>query len=126
MRTALIILLSFTGSLILSGCYTFFEVPKERYFQKENHNRSKIILNNKQEIILEEEHEFSYLPDESLVIIHNDSTGTELQLSDITMVKEEHFDLGKTFLAIFWFTIAAGFLFFSVLGILGIRPSVGG
>ncbi len=101
-------------SFILSGCYSFREVSKEDYLKSERHPKTKIILNNKEELIFDENENNKVITDSEKIIIINDISKVNVSFSDIDKIMEERFDIIKTFFGTFWLSLAT----FVVLGLI--------
>ena len=101
-------------SFILSGCYSFREVSKEDYLKSERHPKTKIILNNKEELIFDENENNKVITDSEKIIIINDTSKVNVSFSDIDRIMEERFDIIKTFFGTFWLSLAT----FVVLGLI--------
>ena len=110
--TFLILFLFFT--IILSGCYSYSEVSKQDYLGKEKHRKTKIILNNKDEVVINQKEILNIIIDSDNIVIIKDSTKTSIPISDIHKIMEQKFDLIKSLFAGFWFSIIG----FFALGIL--------
>ena len=101
-------------SFILSGCYSFHEVSKEDYLKSERHPKTKIILNNKEELTFDENENNKVITDSEKIIIINDTSKVNVSFSDIDKIMEERFDIIKTFFGTFWLSLAT----FVVLGLI--------
>ena len=88
----------------IMGCYSFREISRDDYLAKDKHNNSKVVLNNKDELIIEEDESTKILYDTENIIIINDTSKTNIPFTDINKIMEEKFDFGKTFVFTFWLT----------------------
>ncbi len=101
-------------SFIISGCYSFREVSKEDYLKNEKHPKTKVILNNKEELIIDENENNKVTADNEKIIIVNDTSTINVSFSDIDKIMQERFDIIKTFFGTFWLSLAT----FVVLGLI--------
>ena len=83
--------------LIVSGCYSFREVSKEDYLKNERHNKTKFILNNKNELNIDKNNKTKISDDKEIIVI-NDTSQINVSISDINKIMEERFDIIKTIL----------------------------
>jgi hypothetical protein len=110
-------------SVFLSGCYSYREVTREDYFTKEKHNTTKVILNNKEEVIIEEYDNINVMLENENIVFISDTSKTVIPVSDVNRIMEEKFDFGKTILGTFWLSIVAFLLLGLVLYISGGFPT---
>jgi hypothetical protein len=111
----------FLVSINILGCYSYREVSREEYLAKDIRNKSKIILNNNDEIIIEENKNIKVLSDKENIIIIKDTTKTNIPFIDIYKIMEDKFDFQKTFFLTFWFSIL-GFVVIGLIIIISVGP----
>lgn len=97
-------------SILLTGCHSFFEVPKDDYNNLENMNDIKVIYKNGDELIFEKNDTTNVkIVGDSLVAVQGNEKKV-IGLSELKNIKESRSDLGGTIiLTILMFT------FYSVL-----------
>jgi hypothetical protein len=90
----IVILMSF--SIFLTGCHSYYVIPKDSYSRVETMEDIKIIYKNGEEFIVETNDTTKVkIGEDSLVVYH----GTKLkiiQMTEVDKIKEKRFDLGGT------------------------------
>ena len=109
--TAVITLLS---SFLLSGCFTLFTVPAEDFKNNVNHGRVEITLKNDDKISVPEGQPIFFYPTKKMLMVHNNSLVSKIELENIKEIKEEKFNFQKTFFSSLWL----GAIGLFVLGLL--------
>ncbi len=83
-------------SILLTGCHSFYEVPKEDYNNLERMNDIKVVYKNGKEFVIEKDDTTNVkIVGDSLVVYQ----GTEEKLigmSEVKKIRESRFDLGGT------------------------------
>lgn len=83
-------------SILLSGCHSYFVIPKDNYNKIETLEDIKIVYNNGREFIIEKnDTTYAKVSGDSLIV----NQGTQkkiIQMSEIEKIKESRFDLGGT------------------------------
>ncbi|HCY76693.1 MAG TPA: hypothetical protein DHV28_12305 [Ignavibacteriales bacterium] len=93
-------------SILLTGCHSFYEVPKEDYNNLERMNDIKVVYKNGKEFVIEKDDTTNVkIVGDSLVVYQ----GTEEKLigmSEVEKIRESRFDLGGTItISIVLFTV---------------------
>lgn len=83
-------------SILLTGCHSFYEVPKEDYTNLERMNDIKIVYKNGKEFVVEKDDTTNIkIVGDSLIVFQ----GTEkklIEMSEVEKIRESRFDLGAT------------------------------
>ncbi len=72
-KSKYIILIILLCPFIVSSCYSYREISKADYLKNEKHSKTKIILNNKKELILDESDSTKIIADNEKIVIINDN-----------------------------------------------------
>ncbi|HRI48028.1 MAG TPA: hypothetical protein PK559_13055 [Ignavibacteriaceae bacterium] len=115
------VLCLFLISMHISGCYSYVEISKKDYLNKEKFEKTKIVLNTKDEVIIEEPSNIEILSDGENIVITKDTSIISIPFSSVDKIMEEKFDFGKTCFATFGFTLL-GHVVFALLLIILIGP----
>ena len=83
-------------SILLTGCHSFYEVPKEDYNNLERMNDIKVVYKNGKEFVVEKDDTTNVkIVGDSLIV----SQGIEkksIGMSEVEKIRESRFDLGGT------------------------------
>jgi hypothetical protein len=83
-------------SILLTGCHSYYVIPKDNYNKIETLEDIKIVYTNGKEFIVEKnDTTYAKVSGDSLIV----NRGTEkkfIQMSEIEKIKESRFDLGGT------------------------------
>jgi len=83
-------------SILLTGCHSYFVIPKDSYSKVETMEDIKIVYKDGKEFIVEKnDTTYAKVTGDSLIV----NRGTEkkfIQMSEIEKIKESRFDLGGT------------------------------
>ncbi len=83
-------------SILLTGCHSFFEVPKDDYSNLEKMNDIKIVYKNGKEFIVEKDDSTNIkLIGDSLLIYQGDEKKL-IEMNEVEKIRESRFDLGGT------------------------------
>lgn len=108
----IVVLLSI--SILLTGCHSFFEVPKQDYKNLDKMNDIKIIYKNGKEFIIEKDDTTNIkMAGDSLIVTQGTNTKF-IGMNEVEKIRESRFDLGGTIIL----SIVA-FTFFLVLFLSG-------
>lgn len=98
LRTALTVLSSF----MLTGCFTFYNVPASDFQDNSKHGRVEIILNNEDKISVDEGQLLIFDSSNNILLVQKDSSVSKIDFQNIKDIKEEKFDFQKTFFSSLW------------------------
>lgn len=90
----IIFLLSF--SILLAGCHSFYEVPKEDYSNLERMNDIKVVYKNGKEFVVEKDDTTNVKMVGDSLIVYQGSEKKLIGMSEIEKIRESRFDLGGT------------------------------
>jgi len=113
-RSVSIVILLICTSIFISGCYSYREISKEDYVKKESHNKSKIILKDKKEILIDELQNSEISSEGDYIIIKKDTSTIKISYSDINKIMEKKYDVAASMFSFLWLSILGAF----VLGVL--------
>ena len=90
----IVILLSI--SILLTGCHSFFEVPRDDYNNLDKMNDIKVVYKNGKEFIVEKDDTTNIkIAGDSLIV--NQGTNTKfIGMNEVEKIRESRFDLGAT------------------------------
>jgi len=89
-----IILLSI--SILLTGCHSFFGVPKDDYSNLEKMNDIKVVCKNGKEFVVEKDDTTNIKMVEDSLIVHQGIETKSIGMNEVEKIKESRFDLGGT------------------------------
>jgi len=104
-------------SILLSGCHSFFEVPKDDYNNLEKMNDIKVVYKNGKEFVIEKEDTTNIKMVEDSLIVDQGIDTKYIQMSEVEKIKESRFDFGGTF------SLIVGTLVLIILLMPPYRPS---
>ena len=83
-------------SILLTGCHSFFEVPKDDYSNLEKMNDIKVVYKNGKEFVVEKDDTTNVkIVGDSLIVSQGVETKS-IGMSDVEKIREFRFDLGGT------------------------------
>ena len=83
-------------SILLTGCHSFFEVPKDDYSKIETMNDIKVVYKNGKEFVVEKDDTTNVkIVGDSLIVSQGVETKS-IGMSDVEKIREFRFDLGGT------------------------------
>lgn len=83
-------------SILLTGCHSFFEVPKDDYSKIEAMNDIKVVYKNGKEFVVEKDDTTNVkIVGDSLIVSQGVETKS-IGMSDVEKIRESRFDLGGT------------------------------
>lgn len=83
-------------SIMLTGCYSFFEVPKNGYSNLEKMNDIKIVYKNGKEFVVEKDDTTNVKIVGDSLIVYQGSEKKLIGVSEVEKIRESRFDLGGT------------------------------
>ena len=83
-------------SILLTGCHSFFEVPKEDYNNLERMNDIKVVYKNGKEFVVEKDDATNIKMVEDSLIVHQGIETKSIGMNEVEKIKESRFDLGGT------------------------------
>ena len=104
-------------SILLSGCHSFFEVPKDDYNNLEKMNDIKIVYKNGKEFVVEKDDTTNIKMVGDSLIVHQGIETKSIGLIDVEKIRESRFDFGGTF------SLIVGTLVLVILLMPPYRPS---
>lgn len=90
----IVILLTF--SILITGCHSYYTIPKDDYDKIRYMNNIKIVYNNGKELIVEKDDTTEVKYEDDSLIVYRGSEKNLIAMSDISKIKENRFDLGGT------------------------------
>ena len=90
----IVILLSL--SILISGCHSYYTIPKEDYDKISTIEDIKIVYNDGNEIVVEKDDTTKAKIVGDSLIIHKGHEKDIIRMSNIEKIKENKFDLGAT------------------------------
>lgn len=81
---------------MLTGCYSFFEVPKNGYSNLEKMNDIKIVYKNGKEFVVEKDDTTNVKIVGDSLIVYQGSEKKLIGVSEVEKIRESRFDLGGT------------------------------
>jgi hypothetical protein len=83
-------------SILLTGCHSFFEVPKDDYSKIEAMNDIKVVYKNGKEFVVEKDDTTNVnIVGDSLIVSQGVETKS-IEMSEVEKIRESRFDLGGT------------------------------
>ncbi len=83
-------------SILLTGCHSFYEVPKEDYNNLERMNDIKVVYKNGKEFVVEKDDTTNIKMVEDSLIVHQGIETKSIGMNEVEKIKESRFDLGGT------------------------------
>ncbi len=87
-------------SILLTGCHSFYEVPKEDYNNLERMNDIKVVYKNGKVFVVEKDDTTNIKMVEDSLIVHQGIETKSIGMSEVENIKESRFDLGGTLIGI--------------------------
>lgn len=89
----IVVLLSI--SILLTGCHSFFEVPKQEYNSLDKMSDIKIVYKNGKEFIVEKDDTTNIkIAGDSLIVTQGTNTKF-IGMNEVDKIRESRFDLGE-------------------------------
>ena len=90
----IVVLLSI--SILLTGCHSFFEVPKQDYKNLDKMNDIKVVYKSGKEFIVEKDDTTNIkIAGDSLIVTQGTKTKF-IEMNEVEKIRESRFDLGGT------------------------------
>ena len=83
-------------SILLTGCHSFFEVPKDDYSNLEKMNDIKVVYKNGKEFIVEKDDTTNIKMVGDSLIVHQGIETQSIGMNEVEKIRESRFDLGGT------------------------------
>jgi len=83
-------------SILLTGCYSFFEVPKNDYSNLERMNDIKVVYKNGKEFVIEKDDTTNIKIVGDSLIVHQGIEKQYIGMNEVEKIRESRFDLGGT------------------------------
>ena len=90
----MVVLLSL--AIILTGCHSFYEIPKEEYKILNQLDDIKIVYKNGREFVVEKDDSTNIELQNSTLIVQSGNDKKIINMSDVNKLKERRSDLGGT------------------------------
>ena len=100
-------------AIVLTGCHSFYEIPKEEYNNIDKMNDIKIVYKNGRELVVEKDDTTSINFQDSTLIVQSGIEKNIIKMNDINKLKERRSDLGGTITLSLVITAALLVLFIS-------------
>ena len=84
-------------SILLTGCHSFFEVPKDDYSNLEKMNDIKVVYKNGKEFIVEKDDTTNIKMVGDSLIVHQGIETQSIGMNEVEKIRESRFDFGGTF-----------------------------
>lgn len=106
-------------SILLTGCHSFFEVPRDDYGNLEEMNDIKVVYKNGKEFVVEKDDTTNVKMIGDSLIVHKGIETKSIGMNEVEKIRESRFDFGRTLSlvvgAIVGFILAVG-LFVGAMG----------
>lgn len=83
-------------SILLTGCHSFFEVPKDDYSNLEAMNDIKVVYKNGKEFVIEKDDTTNIKMVEDSLIVYQGIETKSIGMNEVEKIRESRFDLGGT------------------------------
>jgi hypothetical protein len=83
-------------SILITGCHSFFEVPKDDYSNLENMNDIKVVYKNGKEFVIEKDDTTNVKMVGDYLIVHQGIETKSIGMNEVEKIRESRFDLGGT------------------------------
>lgn len=83
-------------SILLTGCHSFFEVPKDDYSNLEKMNHIKVVYKNRKEFVVEKDDTTNVKIVGDSSIVYQGSEKKLIGMNEVEKIRESRFDLGGT------------------------------
>ena len=89
-------------SILLTGCHSFFEVPKDDYSNLEKMNDIKVVYKNGKEFVVEKDDTTNIKMVGDSLIVHQGIETKSIGMNEVEKIRESRFDFGGTITIIYW------------------------
>ena len=83
-------------SIMLTGCHSFFEVPKDDYRNLEKMNDIKVVYKNGKEFVIEKDDTTNVKMVGDSLIVYQGIETKAIGMNEVEKIRESRFDLGGT------------------------------
>ncbi|MBE0539167.1 MAG: hypothetical protein IH620_05595 [Ignavibacterium sp.] len=83
-------------SILLTGCHSFYEVPKDDYSNLEKMNDIKVVYKNGKEFVIEKDDTTNVKIVRDSLIVFQGTNIKSIGMSEVEKIRESRFDLGGT------------------------------
>ena len=83
-------------SIMLTGCHSFFEVPKDDYSNLEKMNDIKVVYKNGKEFVVEKDDTTNIKMVEDSLIVYQGIETKSIGMNEVEKIRESRFDFGRT------------------------------
>ncbi|MBE0539166.1 MAG: hypothetical protein IH620_05590, partial [Ignavibacterium sp.] len=83
-------------SILLAGCHSFYEVPKDDYCNLEKMNDIKVVYKNGKEFVIEKDDTTNVKMIGDSLIINQGIETKSIGMSEVEKIRESRFDFGRT------------------------------
>lgn len=83
-------------SILLTGCHSFYEVPKDDYSNLEKMNDIKVVYKNGKEFVVEKDDTTNVKIVGDSLIVYQGSEKKLIGMNEVEKIRESRFDLGGT------------------------------
>ena len=83
-------------SIMLTGCHSFFEVPKDDYRKIEKMNDIKVVYKNGKEFVIEKDDTTNVKMVGDSLIVYQGIETKAIGMNEVEKIRESRFDLGGT------------------------------
>ena len=83
-------------SILLTGCHSFYEVPKDDYSNIEKMNDIKVVYKNGKEFVVEKDDTTNIKMVGDSLIVHQGIETQSIGMNEVEKIRESRFDLGGT------------------------------
>ncbi len=108
-------------SILLTGCHSFFEVPKDDYSNLEKMNDIKIVYKDGKEFIVEKDDTTNIKMVEDSLIVHQGIETKSIGMNEVEKIRESRFDFGRTMSlvvgTVVGFLLVVGLIYWAVGGV---------
>ncbi len=83
-------------AILLTGCHSFFEVPKDDYNKLEAMNDIKVVYKNGKEFVVEKDDTTNVKIVGDSLIVYQGTNTKSIGMNEVEKIRESRFDLGGT------------------------------
>ena len=85
-----------SASILLMGCHSFYEIPKEEYENIDQMDEIKVVCKNGKEFVVEKDDSTNIKFVGDSLIVYQGTNTKFIGMSEVEKIKESRFDLGGT------------------------------
>mgnify|MGYP006335862263 FL=1 len=83
-------------SIMLTGCHSFFEVPKDDYKKNKKMNDIKVVYKNGKDVVIEQDDTTNVKMVGDSLIVYQGIETKAIGMNEVEKIRESRFDLGGT------------------------------